>query len=93
MCAFTEGQRVKIAEGHPRWAFGTFSRLLADGKAEVHFKRAREPVVCQACGGIAHLSRNASTGEIVCMRTGCGEEHGFDVIVETLPIADISSAN
>ena len=48
---------------------------------EVTYKIPRKPEekgVCDKCKCPGRLSKNGGTGEIVCMRSGCGHEHGFN---------------
>jgi len=61
--------------------YGTVSELRPDGRAVVHFRIPRQPKergVCDYCRFPGLLSMNGATGEIVCMRSGCGHEHGFE---------------
>jgi|SRR3989344_1710586 len=51
-------------------------------EATVKLKFVRHPEgrgrgVCEECGFPGGFSVNGGTGEIVCMRTGCGHEYGF----------------
>ena len=59
--------------------YGSITELHPDSKAIIIFWIPREPKERNACDecGSATLSVNGSTGEIVCMRSGCGHEHGF----------------
>jgi hypothetical protein len=55
-----------------------FTLAEVNGKiAKIRFKIPNRPRVCKACGGEYELSMNGGTGEIECMRTGCGYRHGF----------------
>jgi hypothetical protein len=89
MCTFSEGDRVRIT-GSLEWRGGTFSRILPNGKAEVRLRRPKQVRSCASCGAVASLSENASTGEIVCMRSGCGHEHGFDTIVDEFALEQLA---
>jgi hypothetical protein len=89
MCTFNEGDRVRIT-GSREWRGGEFSRLLPSGKAEVRLRRPRSVRFCEACGAVASLSENATTGEIVCMKSGCGHEHGFDTIVDEFALEQLA---
>lgn len=89
MCTFNEGDRVRISDSQ-EWQAGTFSRLLPNGKAEVKLRSPKLVRYCVACGAVASLSQNAATGEVVCMRSGCGHEHGFDTLVEEFEITQLS---
>ena len=67
-------------------AYGTIRELLTHGRALVHFvipRQEKERNVCDDCG-FRTLSRNVGTGEIVCMDSDCGHEHGFDERDEAL---------
>jgi len=55
---------------------------IKDSKAIVRLKFVRHPEgrgsgTCESCGWPGFFSVNGGTGEIVCMRTGCGYEYGF----------------
>ena len=57
--------------------------------ATVAFEVPNLPRRCEGCGMISGLSRNAGTGEIVCMSTGCGHEHGFKNIAVEIPFSNL----
>ena len=68
---------------------GTVTKLLSENKASVHFKIPHLPSqrsVCDRCGAYGLLSKNGATGEIVCMRSGCGHSHGFEEWDSTFPL-------
>ncbi|MBI2030734.1 hypothetical protein HYT05_03860 [Candidatus Kaiserbacteria bacterium] len=75
-------------------AFGEIVALTETGEvtgvegteARVHFKDPRRPKVCEACGWPFSLSQNMGTGEIECMRSGCGHGHGFEERDEVIPV-------
>jgi hypothetical protein len=55
-------------------------KALHDNKALVHFRMPRQPKngCCDRCHSPGLLSEDFGTGEIVCMRSGCGHSHGFN---------------
>ena len=58
--------------------------------AEVCFERVpNHPTVCARCGSSHGLSRDGGSGEIVCLITGCGHEHGFSPVTISVPLAKI----
>ena len=72
--------------------YGVISELLPDNKVTVHFKEPRYPKkcgICDACHWPGYLSMNAGTGEMVCMRSGCGHEHGFEERDEIISISKL----
>lgn len=76
--------------------YGTIKKI--DGaSAVVHFKVPRVPKrhgVCDRCNFPGMLSRNGGSGEIECMRSGCGHEHGFDhrdEIIELTKLKNITT--
>jgi len=69
-------------------AFGKIANIKGD-KAVVHFREPRQPEVCEECGIGIMLSVNASTGEIECLRSGCGHKHGFEERNETIPLSQL----
>jgi hypothetical protein len=68
--------------------YGIVREVHANGKALVHFRTPRQPYEgrCEYCGFSGMLSNNGATGEVVCLRSGCGGEHGFDERDETIPL-------
>lgn len=61
--------------------YGRIRELRSGGRALVRFREPRQPEqsgCCDSCHFPGMLSQNAGTGEISCMRSGCGHEHGFD---------------
>ena len=72
--------------------YGRLDEILPNQEARVHLKKAREPKernVCDACKFPGMLSVNGGTGEIVCMRSGCGHEYGFEERDEIIPIGQL----
>ena len=69
--------------------YGTIEELRPDNKALVHFRTPRQPEergCCDHCHWPGMLSQNGGTGEVVCMRSGCGHDHGFDERDEVLSL-------
>lgn len=78
-----------VAGGRSPTNCGRIMELRPNSKALVHFRTPRQPKerrICDKCGLSGGLSRNGGTGEITCMRTGCGHDHGFDEHDEELPL-------
>lgn len=78
---FKVGDIVDVKERDDLDYFGRIVEINED-KAVVRLKFTRHPEgrengVCESCGSFGHFSVNGGTGEIVCMRTGCGHEYGF----------------
>ena len=55
----------------------------------VCYEIPNRPKECAECGFEAFLSVNGGTGEVVCMRSGCGCEHGFSKKEVTIPLKDL----
>lgn len=73
---------------------GVVKTLLPNDEVLVSFKVARQPkvrMVCDSCGWPGFLSMNGGTGEIVCMISGCGHEHGFSEYEEKFPLAKLGN--
>jgi hypothetical protein len=71
--------------------YGKFVENLPNQEARIRMKTANEPKergVCDNCGS-PNLSLEGSTGEITCIRTGCGHDHGFREWDEIIPIAKL----
>jgi len=65
---------------------------IKDGAATVHFRQRRTEKrrgMCDSCNWPGFLSVSGNTGEIVCMRSGCGHGHGFYESDEIIPIAKL----
>ncbi len=72
--------------------YGRLDEILPNKEARVHFDTPRQPRkrgFCDECQMPGMLSIDGSTGEIVCMRTGCGHEHGFEGRDEIIPIGQL----
>ena len=75
---------------------GRVKAFLPKNEVVVHFKTPRQPKkrnFCDDCGMHGTLSMNGDSGEVVCMRTGCGHEHGFeerDEVIKTELLVNIS---
>src|SRR3989344_3463049 len=72
-------------------AYGKIT-VIKNGRATVHFQQPRtekERHICDSCGWPGLLSINGGTGEIECMRSGCGHGHGFRESEEIIPIAQL----
>jgi hypothetical protein len=70
---------------------GQFVEILPNQEARIHMKTAKEPKergVCDQCGSM-NLSLNGGTGEITCIRTGCGHDHGFREWDEIIPVVKL----
>lgn len=62
---------------------------ITDDKAVVHIKATREPKrenCCDDCGWPGFLSMYGNTGEIVCMKSDCGYNHGLEERDEIIPL-------
>lgn len=64
-------------------------REIVDSRVLVGFNLPNTPVECAQCGSLENLSYSASSGQVECLATGCGHEHGFKEFTTTLPIATI----
>ncbi len=67
---------------------------LKGEEAVVNLRFRNEPEggpsgVCKGCGWPGGFSVNGGTGEIVCMRSGCGYEYGFKTTKEIIPISEL----
>lgn len=79
---------VDVPSRHDLTNYGVITELRP-GKAVVHFRTPLEPKkrnVCDSCGWPGLLSVNGHTGEVVCMRSGCGHDHGFGERDEVLSL-------
>ncbi len=85
---FPIGTIVDVQSRTDLKVYGTV-KSLSDQEAVVLFKIPRETSVCMKCYSYAMLSRDCCSGEIVCMRSGCGHGHGFDEHTEPLPLSDL----
>lgn len=77
---------VKDREQLP--VYGKIVELQGE-KAVVNFKIPRQPKTCSGCGWPFNLSINGNTGEIECMRSGCGHRHGFEDRTEIIPLSQL----
>lgn len=72
---------------------GCLGLFVSKGKTEqtatVRFKVPNTPTECEECGSSSDFSVNGATGEIVCMRTGCGHGHGFREVDISVPFSNI----
>jgi hypothetical protein len=72
---------------------GCLGLFVSKGKTEqtatVCFRVPNTPHVCEECESPLELSVNGATGEIVCMRTGCGHGHGFSPCEIDVPLSKI----
>lgn len=78
---FRVGDTVDIKGRTDLDYYGKILEIKKD-KAIVHLKFVRHPEgrergVCEACGFPGFFSVNGGTGEIVCMKSGCGYGYGF----------------
>lgn len=84
---FAIGDLVNVRERKLAY-YGEVREFLPEDRLIVRFKEPREPnngICCDKCGWPGGLSTNGGTGEVVCMHSGCGHEHGFrewDEVVE-----------
>lgn len=69
--------------------YGRVKEFLSNDRVIVGFKEPHQPQSCGACGSPFALSVNAGTGEIVCMRSGCGHEHGYRHWDEVVDVSDV----
>lgn len=73
-------------EGEEEWAkviAGPFSL----GEWDIMYKTPKQPKekgICDKCKWPGMLSKNGGTGEIVCIRSGCGHDHGFDEVTNSI---------
>src|SRR3989338_4399529 len=70
-------------------AYGEITDIKND-RATVHFRQwltEKRRGMCDSCNWPGFLSVNVGTGEIVCMRSGCG--HGHYESDEIIPIAKL----
>lgn len=67
-------------------------KSIDEGKITLAFREANHPKVCAKCGSSVSLSRDGVSGKIVCMRTGCGHEHGFKEWEEEHLISELTLA-
>lgn len=81
---FKIGDIVDVKNRRDLTAYGRIRKFIdEDGtkKAVIHFRLPREPKefnTCDSCGLSFHISIDGSTGERVCMATGCGHGYGFE---------------
>lgn len=64
---------------------------IKDDKAVVHLKFVRHPEgrehgTCESCGWPGFFSVYGNTGEIECMKSGCGHRYGFTERDEVIPL-------
>ena len=67
--------------------YGKITEINGD-TAVVYFRIPRDPKkgTCEGCRWPGLLSMNGSTGEIECMRSGCGHSHGWEKRYEIIPL-------
>ncbi len=58
---------------------GTLKSIKGE-ETVVEFRIPVRPFVCADCGSPAHLSMNGASGTVVCLRSGCGHDHGFETV-------------
>lgn len=75
---FSINDRVDV-KGREMPVYGKITEIL-DKKAIVHFRIPRDPKndICALCDWPGFLQICGNTGEVVCMRSGCGHGHGFE---------------
>jgi hypothetical protein len=61
-------------------------QTINDDKAEVLFEIPNTPKVCGSCGFAGSLSVNRGTGEVECLRRGCGHGQGFRKVTTTIAL-------
>jgi hypothetical protein len=64
---------------------GTIVEIRGD-IASVKFTVPRTPDKCDKCGFLGILSVNHSSGQVECLRSGCGHEHGFEEVTKEIPL-------
>jgi len=65
---------------------GILLEWTSSEEAKIRFKKPNKPDVCSDCGSPT-LSTNLFSGEVSCMRSGCGHKHGFEEYNETVLIS------
>lgn len=70
---------------------GEIQSLVGTNHARVLFKKPQEVKVCAACGSWFNLSKNGATGEITCMKSGCGHDHGFTEESHVVPLSHLKN--
>jgi len=61
-------------------------------KVTLSFTEANHPEACEKCGSSVNLSVNGGSGEVECLRTGCGHRHGFKEWEEDHLISELTLA-
>ncbi len=89
---FNIGDTVDVKDRKDLSDYGKITQLLPDEKAVVHFRlrcKEKERNCCDKCRFPGLLSICGNTGEVVCMRSGCGHGHGFEERDEIIPVAKL----
>jgi hypothetical protein len=72
-------------EGSNYSVYGKIKSIEND-KAKIEFTQPNRPKVCEKCGSSRDLSLENGNGQVVCMATGCGYEHGYKIWEEEHPV-------
>jgi hypothetical protein len=59
--------------------------------AVVAFRVPNTPDRCEKYGRMSGLSVNGGTGEVECMASSCGHEHGFRTATVSLPLSSLKT--
>lgn len=87
---FQVTDKVKVVGPQAHLGSGRITNI-SDAVATVKFKIPNQPNYCSDCGSPAHLSVNGGTGEVICMKSGCGYNHGFKEKVMNLNLAHLEN--
>lgn len=93
MTVFEVNDYVDIARRTDLTAYGKITAINGEN-ATVFFKlprRSENPTkgtwdTCEDCGWPGFLSVSGNTGELVCMKSGCGHGYGFEKRTEIIPL-------
>ena len=84
---FKVGDLVDI-KGWTLTYYGKIVEIIGNDEARISLKTARMPTSCKKCGEAYFLLVGFTNG-VVCVRTGCGYEHGFIRTVGVFRLHDL----
>ena len=76
---------IAVKVGWCQKVVGTVKKI-EDDLVTVESKVPIIPASCIKCGWPGFLSLHANTGEIECLRSGCGHGQGFEKVLTNVPV-------
>lgn len=85
MVVTVDEEDVQIGKGIYDYPHGTVKGVQGD-LVDLEFAIPNRPSVCKSCGSSYSLSVLGNTGEVECLASGCGHNHGTRLVTMTFPI-------